>query len=155
MTEAHPASETSCNLNIPKTMDSAQRNNLKWTYMRITVFSVLFGGTCSAPKQHLLRAFALCWSVLASTETNVLLFASNKSKSISAHGISVVVMAEADEDVAVLLWYCWEKIYMGEKRKLLWVHPINEKSEKENTLQNFLHKLRCDENKFQNFQDYP
>jgi hypothetical protein len=77
--------------------------------------------------------------------------ASNKSKSISAHCTSVVIMAEDDEDVAVLLWYCWEKLYMGEKRKRFWVHPINEKREKENTLQNFLHKLRYDEKNFQNF----
>jgi hypothetical protein len=60
-------------------------------------------------------------------------------------------MAEADEDVAVLLWYCWEKLYMGEKRKGLWVHPINEKREKESTLQNFLQELPCDDNNFQNF----
>jgi hypothetical protein len=26
-------------------------------------------------------------------------------------------MAEDAEDVAVLLWYCWEESYMGEKRK--------------------------------------
>jgi hypothetical protein len=25
-------------------------------------------------------------------------------------------MAEDDEDVAVLLWYCWEELYMGEKK---------------------------------------
>jgi hypothetical protein len=60
-------------------------------------------------------------------------------------------MAEDAEDVAVLLWYCWEESYMGEKRKRLWVHPINEKREKENTMQKFLQELRCDENKFQNF----
>jgi hypothetical protein len=42
-------------------------------------------------------------------------------------------MTEDDEDVAVLLWYCWEKLYMGKKRKRLRVHPINEKREKENT----------------------
>jgi hypothetical protein len=35
---------------------------------------------------------------------------------------------------------------MGEKRKRLWVHPINE-----NTLPNILQELRCDENNFQNF----
>jgi hypothetical protein len=40
---------------------------------------------------------------------------------------------------------------MGEKRKRLWVDPIIEKREKENSLQNFLQELRCDENKFQNF----
>jgi hypothetical protein len=60
-------------------------------------------------------------------------------------------MAEVDEDVAVLLCYCWEKLYMGEKRKRLWVHPINEKRGKENTLQNSFQELRCDEKKFQNF----
>jgi hypothetical protein len=60
-------------------------------------------------------------------------------------------MAEDDEDVAVLLWYCWEESYMGEKRKRPWVLPIIEKREKENTMQNFLQELRCDETKFQNF----
>jgi hypothetical protein len=63
----------------------------------------------------------------ASTESNLLHLTSNKSKSISAHCTSVVVTAEDDEDVALLLWYCWEELYMGEKRKLLWVHPIIEK----------------------------
>jgi hypothetical protein len=96
-------------------------------------------------------AFDICRSVLASTESNLLHLASNKSKSISAHCTSVVVMAEVDEDVAVLLWYCWEILYMGENRKCLWVHPINEKRGKESTLQNFLQELLCDEKKFQNF----
>jgi hypothetical protein len=95
-------------------------------------------------------AFALCRSVLVSTESNLIYLASNKSKSISAHCTSVVVKAENAEDVAVLLWYCWEESYMGERRKRLWVHPINEKREKEKTLQNFLQELRCDENTFQN-----
>jgi hypothetical protein len=76
--------------------------------------------------------FVLYRCVLASTESNLLHLASNKSKSISAHCTSDAVMAENDEDVAVLLWYCWEESYMGEKRKRLWVHPINEKREKEN-----------------------
>jgi hypothetical protein len=39
---------------------------------------------------------------------------------------------------------------MGEKRKLLWVHPIIEKWEKENSLQNVLQKFLCDKNKCQN-----
>jgi hypothetical protein len=60
-------------------------------------------------------------------------------------------MAEDDEDIAVLLSYCWEKLYVGEKRKRLWVYPINEEREKENTLQNFLQELRSDVKKFQNF----
>jgi hypothetical protein len=60
-------------------------------------------------------------------------------------------MAEDAEDVAVLLWYCWEEPYMGEKRKRLWVDPIIEKREKENTLQKFLQELPCDKNTFQNF----
>jgi hypothetical protein len=60
-------------------------------------------------------------------------------------------MAEDAEDVAVLLWYCWEEPYMGEKRKRLWVDPIIEKKEKENSLQNFLQELRCDKHTFQNF----
>jgi hypothetical protein len=40
---------------------------------------------------------------------------------------------------------------MGEKRGSLWVQPINEKREKENTMQCFLQEMRCDENKFKNF----
>jgi hypothetical protein len=59
-------------------------------------------------------------------------------------------MAE-DEDIAVILWYCKEKLYMDEKRKRLCVHPINEKREKEKALQKFLQEMGCDENKFQNF----
>jgi hypothetical protein len=26
-------------------------------------------------------------------------------------------MAEDDEDIAVLLWYCWEKLYMDEEEE--------------------------------------
>jgi hypothetical protein len=40
---------------------------------------------------------------------------------------------------------------MGEKRKRLWMHQINEKRGKKNALQNFLQEMRCDEKKFKNF----
>jgi hypothetical protein len=96
------------------------------------------------------RGFVLCRIVIASTESNLLHLVSNKSKSISAHCTSIVFMAKKDDDVAVLLWNCWEESYMGEKRKRLWVHPIIEKRENENSLQNFLQELGCNKNKFQN-----
>lgn len=58
-------------------------------------------------------------------------------------------MAANDEEVAVLLW---QFIFAGEDEKTrLWVHRINEKRDRENTLQCFIEELRCDVKKFRNF----
>jgi hypothetical protein len=62
---------------------------------------------------------------------------------------SVFAMA-VEDDVVVVLWH-WVEISCAEdQEKRLWVHPINEKRSKENTLQNFINELRSD-NKFRNF----
>lgn len=58
-------------------------------------------------------------------------------------------MAADDEEVAVLLW---QFIFAGEDEETrLWVHRINEKRDRENTLQCFIEELRCDVKKFRNF----
>jgi hypothetical protein len=63
---------------------------------------------------------------------------------------SVPAMAVQD-DVVVVLWH-WMEIACAEDRdRRLWVHPINEKRSKENTLQNFINELWSDGNQFRNF----
>lgn len=63
---------------------------------------------------------------------------------------SVFTMAVEDDDV-VVLWHWMEIACAEDQDKRLWVHPINEKRSKENTLQTFINELRSDDNKFRNF----
>lgn len=99
-------------------------------------FTLRLGADQSSRAAFGKSAFALSKSVLALGESILLDVAFNTSKALNAKIYKLcfsVIMADDNEDIAVLMWYYWEKLYKGENRKRLWVHPINEKREKENS----------------------
>jgi hypothetical protein len=65
------------------------------------------------------------------------------------------VMAEVDEDVAVLLWYCWEKLFMGEKESVFGCIQLMRTEERKTHCRIFSRNCYVMKRNFRILQDYP
>lgn len=57
----------------------------------------------------------------------------------------------SDEDVAICMWYTLKKLEENDKKKKLWIHPLNKKRITHNVILSLLCELRSDESKFKNY----
>lgn len=57
----------------------------------------------------------------------------------------------SDADVAICMWYTLTNLEANNKKKKLWIHPLNKKRITHNVVLSLICELRSNESKFKNY----